>query len=256
MDAEELDREWSAWLEDRRRPAPPDPEFTRRVMESIRAETRLATGNRPAIPSGKTGRWASAPRARPAWPERIRGFFSPRPALAFATLALAAALAIRFLPAGPGPAGDGTRIKGGGFRVGYLLKRGANILPARSGGYYRAGDRLQAVYSADRTGYIRFFSLDAAGRIECLSCSGADSASPAGQDKTFPFALELDSDPADEALVGIWTPAPSDTLALRSWLRGTLPSGRDLSGLGRVLSAGAPPGCRVSVFLLRKKARP
>src|SRR4051812_11141849 len=107
MDAEELDREWSAWLEDRKRPAPQDPEFTRRVMESIRAEARMATENPSANPSGKMGRSASAPRARLAWPGWIRGLLSPRPALAFATLALAATLAIRFAPTGPGSSGDG-----------------------------------------------------------------------------------------------------------------------------------------------------
>jgi len=245
MDAEELGREWSAWLEERRRPAPPDPEFTRRVMESVRAAARTASAN-PSV----------AQRARPTWPVWIRTLLSPRPVLAFATLALAASLAIRYFPAGPGPDRVATRIKGEGFRIGYLLKRGASILPARSGEWFRAGDRLQAIYSADRSGFIRFFSLDATGRIECLSCSGADSLSPAGQDKTFPFALELDADPADEALLGIWMPALSDTLALEAWLRGAWGrSGRDLSGLERVLSQNAPSGSRVAFFLMRKKVR-
>ncbi|MBW8890034.1 MAG: hypothetical protein JF616_19945 [Fibrobacteres bacterium] len=245
MDAQELDREWSAWLEERKRPAPPDPEFTRRVMESLRAGARTQTQTR------------SQTRARPTWPGWVRTLLSPRPALAFATLALAAALAIRYFPAGAGMDREATRIKGEGFRIGYLLKRGASILPAKSGGWYRPGDRLQAFYSADRSGFIRFFSLDANGRIGCLSCAGADSISPAGQDKTFPFALELDADPADEALVGIWTPSPSDTLALEAWLRGAWGrSARHLPGLERVLSDGAPSGSRVSFFLLRKKVRP
>jgi hypothetical protein len=250
MDAEELGREWSAWLEDRKRPAPPDPEFTRRVMESVRAAARTASAN-PSV----------AQRARPAGPAWIRAWLSPRPVLAFATMALAAALAIRYFPAGPGPGPgqyrEATRIKGEGFRIGYLLKRGTSILPAVSGDRFRAGDRLQAVYSANRSGFIRFFSLDATGRIECLSCTGVDSLSPAGQDKTFPFALELDADPSDEALVGIWTPSPSDTLALEAWLRGAWSrSGQDLSGLERVLSHSAPPESRVAFFLMRKKVRP
>src|SRR2546423_1392159 len=152
MDAEELGREWSAWLEERKRPAPPDPEFTRRVMESVRAEARRTSGN------------PSAHRSANRFAEWFRTLLSPRPVLAFAALALAAALSIRYFPAGPGTESGGTRIKGQGFRVGYLLKRGASILPARSGERFGPGDRLQAVYSADRSGFIRFFSLDASGR--------------------------------------------------------------------------------------------
>jgi hypothetical protein len=241
MDAEGLDREWSAWLEERKRPAPPDPGFTRRVMEAVRAE----------LPRGR----AAVPPARSAWPGWIRGLLSPRPALAFATLALAAGLAIRYFPGGPGQDRAGTRIKGEAFRVGYLLKRGDRIAPARSGEGYGPGDRLQAIYSSDRAGYIRFFSLDASGRIECLSCSGADSLWPAGQAKAFPFALELDADPADEALVGIWTPAPSNAPDLETWLRGAWArSSGGLSGLEAALSISAPASSRLSIFLLRKKA--
>lgn len=227
--------------------------FTRRVMESVRAEARTGTRTRTQMQT----RAPSPRRARPAWPGWMKTLFSSRPVLAFATLALAAALAIRYFPAGPGTGKADTRIKGQGFRVGYLLKRGDSILPAKSGEWYRPGDRLQAVYSADRSGFIRFFSLDASGRIECLSCAGADSVLPAGQDKTFPFALELDADPADEALLGIWTPSPSDTLALEAWLREAWGrGGRELSGLEQVLPKSAPSGSRIAFFLLRKKARP
>ena len=249
MDAEELDREWSAWLAERKRPAPPDPEFTRRVMESVRAEAGRGT----ASPRFKIGGWAPALRALSAWPRSIRLLLAPRPILALATLALAAGVAVQFFPAEPDP--QGIRIKGEGFRIGYLLKRGNRIAPARSGAGFGPGDRLQAIYSSDRAGYIRFFSLDASGRIDCLSCSGADSISPAGQDKPFPFALELDADPADEALVGIWTPAPVDARGTEAWLaRAWDLSGQEFSGLERALSRTTPSGSRVSFFLLRKQA--
>jgi hypothetical protein len=168
---------------------------------------------------------------------------------------VAALLVVPYFLPGTGPDGKGTRIKGEAFRVGYLLKRGARIAPAVSGEGFRPGDRLQAVYSAESAGYIRFYSLDASGRIECLSCAGPDSLSPAGQDKTFPFALELDDDPADEALVGIWTPAPAKAADQEPWLRAAW--GRslgDVSGLEEALAKGAPAGSRVSYFLLRKKA--
>jgi hypothetical protein len=244
MDAEELDREWSAWLEERKRPLPPDPEFTRRVMQAVRAQG-----------SPRAGSVSSGSSVRSTWPDRIRALLSPRPVLAFATLALAAGLAIRFLTVGPGPEGGGTRIKGKSFSVGYLLKRGERIVPAASGDGFRPGDRLQAIYSADQAGHIRFFSIDAAGRIECLSCAGADSISPAGQDKTFPFALELDADPMDEALVGIWTPGPAAAGSMQSWLRDAwVRSSEGFPGLERDLSRSAPSGTRVSFFLLRKKA--
>jgi len=266
MNAEELDREWSAWLEERKRPAPHDPEFTRRVMAAVRSEAHAKAGNpsaepagNPSVnpsgnPTGKPGGSIAWQRARPAWPEWIRGLLSPRPALAFASLALASVLAIRYLPSALRTDAESVRIKGESFRIGYLLKRGERILPARSGEAYLPGDRLQALYSADRAGYIRFFSVDASGRIECLSCTGNGSLSPAGQEKTFPFALELDADPADEALVGVWTPAPSDPQGVESWLRGAWErSGRKLPDLQRDLSAGAPSGSRLSFFLLRKK---
>lgn len=255
MDAERLDREWSAWLEGRKRPAPPDPEFTHRVMEAVREEARLARNGSPG--STRAGRmipFAGSRPGGPPWKEWLRRALSPRPALAFATLVFAAVLAVRNYSPGTGSDGEGVRIKGGAYRVGYLLKRGARIAPAVSGKGFRPGDRLQAVYSADGAGYIRFYSIDASGRIECLSCAGPDSLLPAGQDKTFPFALELDADPADEALVGIWTAAPSRPADLEPWLRDAwVRSQGDVSGVERALSRGGPSGSRVSVFLLRKE---
>ncbi len=255
MDAKELDQEWFAWLEDRKHPVPPDTEFTRRVMEAVRTEARMAAGNPSKKLSTKTRTPSAATGNRPAWQEWIRTWLSPRPALAFAVLTVVATLVIQYYPAGLRQGAEDTRIKGEGFHVGYLLKRGTRIATAASGEGFRPGDRLQAIYSADRAGYIRFFSLNASGHIECLSCFGAHSISPAGQDKTLPFALELDADPLDEALVGVWTPGPSEAHELEAWLRLAWGrSARDFSSLERALSQSTSADIRVSFFLLRKKA--
>jgi len=250
MRADEIEREWSAWLEERKRPAAPDPEFTRRVMEAVRAEARRSPASRPDRRRG------SAPAAAGSdWLARLRALLAPRPSLAFAALALAAVLAgLHFVP-GARSGSEGTRIKGGDFRIAYLLKRGAGIAPAANGDRYRAGDRLQAVYSSDRAGHIRLYSLGASGRIACLSCGGsADGAAPPGQEKILPYALELDGDPQDEALVGIWTAAPLPPALAESRLRaGWERCGGELPRLEAALSDGASPGMRITVFLLRKK---
>ena len=56
MDAEELGREWSAWLEERKRPAPPDPEFTRRCLGVVllKGETP-ERGVRVGVPTESIG---------------------------------------------------------------------------------------------------------------------------------------------------------------------------------------------------------
>lgn len=251
MRADEIEREWSAWLEERKRPAAPDPEFTRRVMEAVRAEARRSPASRPDRRRGSASAAAGSD-----WLARIRALLAPRPALAFAVMALAAVLAgLHFAPGARSGGEEGTRIKGGEFRIAYLLKRGAGIAPAANGGRYRAGDRLQAVYSSDREGHIRLYSLDASGRIACLSCEGdANGAAPPGQDKILPYALELDGDTRDEALVGIWTastlpPALAESRLRAGWER----CGGELSRLEAALSASASPGMRITVFLLRKR---
>jgi hypothetical protein len=259
MRPEEMEKAWADYLAGRKAGiSAPDPVFTRRVMESVQAAEAARSVAEGQSRSGRSRRPAAggfAVRAK-AW---IAQAFRPRPMMAMASLLLVAGTASLYLAENPHRAGSGadvTSTKGGGFELGFLLKRGNRVEPAGSGNVYLPGDRLQAVYSSAVGGYIHLYSIDAAGVIVCFSCPGENTLSPAGQGKTLDFALELDGSARAEAVIGFWTPRPASSADLGKILRAAWEKGgRDLSGLAALLGEALPEGGRVSVFHLHKRGK-
>lgn len=257
---DEEEKAWMDFMAERKKMPDPDPEFTERVMASVRAQAVL----RQARPTA------------PARPAKRRPFLSawdmgglllrwnpPRAAMAMASLLLLAGVSLYVTgqrASGTGRS-DVTRIKGDGFKLGFLLKRGAVIAPAVSGEVYLPGDKLQAVYSADAPGHIHLFSLDERSGIICFSCQGGDPELPAGQGKTLPFALELDGSILAEAMVGFWIPnregagrVSTDSMQSMlsdAWKR----SHHDFSALQALLSAETAEGTRAVVFQIKKRGK-
>lgn len=256
MRPEEMEKAWADFLAGRKARIPAaDPEFTRRVMESVRSAEAARSAGESQSRSGRSAECGLAVRAR-AW---IAPVFRPRPLMAMASLLLVAGTASLYLAENRDPArvgADVIRTKGGGFDLGFLLKRGNRIRAAGSGDVYLPGDRLQAVYSSASGGYIHLFSIEETGDIACFSCQGDRTMLPAGQGKTLGFALELDSSARAEAMVGFWTPRPASAADLENILRAAWEkAGRDLSGLPPSLGEGLPEGGRASVFHLRKRGK-
>lgn len=251
------------FLAERRKKPAPDPEFTKRVMISVRAQA-VVQEERRTIPS-------RPPTRRPFWPfltawdpRGLSGMWNPpRAAMAMASLLLLAGASLYVtghrVP-GPGRT-DVTRIKGDGFQLGFLLKRGAVIAPAVSGEVYFPGDKLQAVYSAEAPGHLHLFSLDERGGILCFSCQGGDPELPAGQGKTLPFALELDGSILAEAMVGFWIPSReaarhASADSIRSMLSDAWKlAHHDFTVLQGLLAAETAGGKRTAVFQIKKRGK-
>lgn len=257
---DEEEKAWMDYLEERKKIPAPDPEFTKRVMDSVRAQA-VAQEARRTIPAGPSTRRTFLS----AWDPRVLlGMWNPpRAAMAMASLLLLAGASLYV--AGHRVSGTGgtdvTRIKGDGFQLGFLLKRGAVIAPAVSGEVYFPGDKLQAVYSADAPGHLRLFSLDERGGIICFSCQGGDPELPAGQGKTLPFALELDGSILAEAMVGFWIPSrdtarPASADSMHSILSGAWKlAHHDFSVLQVLLAAQTAGGRRAAVFQIKKRGK-
>lgn len=254
MRPEEMDKAWADFLAGRKAEIPAaDPDFTRRVMESVRALEKSRSAGAPPRRTAAEG----APMG--FFAGILRAWIRPRPLLAMASLLLLAGTAVLYTGRRAEPEmgiPDVTRIKGGGFDLAFALKRGKRIEAANAGDVFLPGDRLQAIYSSDAGGYINLFSIDETGVVSCLSCQGANPKLPAGLRKSLPYALELDESPRSEAMVGFWSPDPALPAALEKSLRKAWEkSGRDLAGLQPVLAREVPKGGRVSVFRMRKRGK-
>jgi hypothetical protein len=253
MPPEEMEKAWEDFLAWRKAEIPAaDPDFTRRVMESVRA--REAFRKAGASPR----KIAAEGSPLQALAGIVRAWIRPYPIMAMASLLLAGT-AILYTGREADPdmdLPDVTRIKGGGFDLAFALKRGNRIETAKSGDVFLPGDRLQAVYSSEVAGYLNLFSIDETGAVACLSCQGANPELPAGLRKTLPYALELDGSPRSEAMVGFWSPDPAIPAALEKNLRAAWEkSGRDLAGLQPILAEEIRGGGRVSVFRMYKRGK-
>lgn len=248
MRPEEEEKAWLDFLAQRKKTPAPDPDFTRRVMAAVRARESQGIAHRTP---------------RTPLPDRIadvlRSFWNrPRLAMALATALMLAAVSVYVTDqriSAPSIL-DVTRIKGGGFGLGFLLKRGKTIAPAVPGALYLPGDRLQAVYSSPSEGYLHMFSLDDSGNVICFSCQAGNLRLPPGQEKTLDFALELDGSHQSEAMVGFWTresvPSGSFEARLRlAWKR----AGHDYSALRSILIKGMPEETKVVIFPIKKRGR-
>ena len=250
MRQEEVDKAWTDFLSERQKPMAPDPEFTRKVMAEVGAQAVARNGSaggaRQPLWQGLREGW------RRIWERPVAG-------LAMASLLVLAGGVALYVSADRPPAAAGpdvTRIKGGGFKLGFLLKRGGAITPAEPGAVYLPGDRLQAIYSSPAAGHIQLFSLDEAGNIACLSCRDGNPELPAGQGKPLAYALELDGSAAAEAMVGFWGPQAVPGSSVEAGLRGAWErSGHDFPRLQSILTAESPRGSAATVFLIHKRGK-
>lgn len=259
-DDSELEKLMQSYLATRRSSAKADADFTGRVMASVRVWERESslpgasgrvrhtrTPGRPwftafpfPFPFGKLGAW-------------------PRPALGMALsllllLSFSGLLYLRLGPHGKPEAPDITRIKGQGFRLGFLLKRDGRLTPALPGMDFQKGDLLQAVYSAPAKGRFHLFSIDETGDIRCFSCATPDTLLPAGQDRPLSYALELDASTGQEAFAGFWSERPVSSEAVSALIRDAWKAaGHDLASLPETLRHRLSPGLAASVFPIRKK---
>lgn len=251
MNDKEKQEAFAAFLAARKHPIEPRPGFSDQVMASAAAWER----SRAANPSERSAR-------APAWPEGLRrylfGSFGGRSALAFAMILMVSVpVSIRYFheagaDLGTTP-GDSTRIKGGAFRLGFLLKRGNRIEPAVPGGAFLPGDRLQAVYSSPFSGYLQLFSVSSNGEVTCISCQAASEKLIAGQSKSLPYALELDSGKADEAMIALLTEKPLARESSAQALAAAWEDSRhDLGKIGAHLKSLLPVQTMISVFPIRK----
>jgi hypothetical protein len=253
----ETERVLQRFIEDRKQAAKPGPDFTLKVMDAVRHwdAAHKTDGATPASASSRRSR-----EAGDGWMVRLRALFdalaAPGPRMALASLALMAVAGTAWysLDRGKGPGLDETRIKGGGFLLGFQLLREGRVDAAVPGAEFRAGDRLQAVYSAEAPGHLQLFSVDAAGSISCFSCAAPDTLLPAGRLRALSYALELDASVGAEGMVAFWSPGPAEAGARLDLLRAAWKeAGPDTDRLSRLLAARVPKGTAVSVFPLLKQ---
>ncbi len=148
---------------------------------------------------------------------------------------------------------DYTRTKGGSFQLNFLLKRGDQIKPASSGGLFLPGDRLQAIYSSPYNGYLQLLSLSSTGKITCISCQAVSEKLIAGQSKSLPYALELDSGIAEEAMIAVLTENPlAKNISAQALSLAWKNSAHDFKKLRTLLNGLLPLDANVSVFIIKK----
>lgn len=250
MNSEKDDELWNEFLQVRKKLSPVDPGFTQRVMASVRTLDSQTVVNQTS--SASTAKTFIAP-----FIDRILNAFKLRPVLVFSSLMLTVSVLCFFqiqYHQDNSALSETTRIKGGDFKLGFLLKRGAIIVKGVDGDVYQPGDELQAVYSASAEGYLHLLSLDQSGKITCFSCQEQAPSLLAGQEKTLPFALELDTSSLSEIMIGYWGPKPIPNSIIESKIRNAFKAaGFHPSVLHSRLAGQMQNGEKVSLFLLHKK---
>ncbi len=241
----------------------PSQGFARRVMSGLapaaEAETAptAARGSRP-LP-GSFGVTVPGPLAA-GW-ERLCRLLSPPIGLrnlgvSLACLALAAGILVwRAERIDPGQRSDSgpTRIKGEEFRIAFLAGNGVALREVGEGEAFQAGDKLQPLYSSARAGYISLFSIDNAGTVSSYSGEGPGAASPPGQGRSLPFAVELDDSRGAELFIAVRTSTPADHRVLEGELRRAWEeNGRRVSGLSPRPARIGLPEARIATFRIAK----
>lgn len=179
----------------------------------------------------KLARRAEAPPPRPWW--RWLAVLGP----------VGAAVVLSFvLRTGPEQP-DGVTLKGEPLRV--FLKRGeAEPRALKADEVVRAGDSLRFSFDAPADGYLAVLELDGTEGVTVFFPFRGGAPAPVKQSQGLvPGAVVLDDKPGPEWLVGVWAPAPFDTAALATQLRGQATRDR--------LSVSCP-GCVVSTLRLSK----
>jgi hypothetical protein len=222
----------------------------RRLGSELGAEEEtLARGHIASCPRC-AGRWtllraerdafaAEAPalRAR-ALPGRGR----PRRWLAAGMCAVSAAVAALVLTSAPER--EGTRSKGGVWRLGFYVSHAGAVREGAPGERVQPGDALRFTYGAADARYVAVLSLDGARRASTYyPASGGPRREEPGADVALPLSTVLDDALGEETIYGVACLRPFDPEALRRSLErepGRAPS--------------LPEGCSVDVIVLHKEA--
>lgn len=139
---------------------------------------------------------------------------------------------------------DGTRIKGGGTHLTWVVRRGERVFAGRPDLELRAGDALRFNVSAREPVYMALLGLDGAGRWSVYHPEqDALARLEAGNDQPLPVAIELDAALGDERLYAVFCRSATSLASvkealLRSAEAPSLPSG--CSHERHTLHKGAP----------------
>jgi len=162
-------------------------------------------------------RRATAGRARPG-ASRWR---SPAVAGALTLSAALVALGVglgRLPLSGDSPAREtslGTRSKGAGATIAYVVKRGSESFWGEPGQVLAAGDELRFAVSSDRPLYAGVWGVDALGKTSAYHGSPELAKVDAGHRQPLPGAVVLDDSLGEERLVAVFCarPVPGAELA-------------------------------------------
>jgi len=168
--------------------------------------SRRATvvGVRPGLARGGASRWRS-------------------PVLAGALTLSAALVALgvglgRLQPSSDSPAGEtslGTRSKGSGATISFVVKRGSESFWGEPGQVLAPGDELRFAVSSDRLLYAGVWGVDALGKTSAYHGSPELAKVEAGHRQPLPGAVVLDASLGEERLVAVFCakPVPGAELA-------------------------------------------
>lgn len=102
-------------------------------------------------------------------------------------------------------ADSATRTKGGLAGLSWVVRRGDQVFQGRPEQRLRPGDALSFSVSARETVYVALLGLDATGRVSVYYPEGERLAKlERGRERSLPVALELDTSPGDERVMGVF----------------------------------------------------
>jgi hypothetical protein len=138
---------------------------------------------------------------------------------------------------------NGTRIKGGGTHLTWVVRRGERVFTGHPDLELHAGDALRFSVSAREPVYVALIGLDAAGGWSVYHPEQDSLARlEAGNEQPLPVAIELDAAPGDERLYAVFCRGAASLASVKEAL---------------VRSADAPAlpsGCEHELHTLHKVA--
>jgi hypothetical protein len=134
-------------------------------------------------------------------------------------LSAAAVLLLLLRPGRSHVTEDTTRVKGS-FRLGFYVKRGDTVRPARSGDVVHPGEAVRFTYTTRTSGYLAVVSLDGSGKVSVYYPDEAAAAPlPPADDEPLPGSIVLDGALGVETVYAVFCSAPPAMTDLVTQLR-------------------------------------